>query len=64
MATQWAQGTLHPKGKIRVPLLQEVLFALDFHSVGVRECGHYTAQAEESLLDSGAKNKAFFILGR
>ena len=24
----------------------------------------YTAQAQESLLDSGATNKAFFILGR
>ena len=27
MATQWAPGSLHSKGKIRVFLLQEVLFA-------------------------------------
>ena len=64
MATQWAPGPLHPKGKVRVPLLQEVLFALDVHSVGVSIYGHYIAQAQESLSDSGATNKACFILGR
>ena len=49
MATQWAPGPLHTKGKIRVFLLQEVLFAI-VCSVGVSEYGHYTAQAQESLL--------------
>ena len=64
MATQWAPGPLHSKGKIRVFLLQEVLFALVVHSVGVSEYGHYTAQAQESVFNSGATNKAVFILGR
>ena len=50
MAAQWAPGSLHSKGKIRVFLLQEVLFALVVHSVGVSEYEHYTAQAQESLL--------------
>ena len=63
MATQWAPGPLHSKGKTRVFLLHEVLFAL-VHSVGVSEYGHYTTQAQESLLDFGATNNAFFILGR
>ena len=57
MATEWAPGPLHSKWKIRVFLLQEVLFAL-VHSVGVSE------NAQESLLKSGATNKAVFILGR
>ena len=42
-------------------------FCQDFfavHSVSVREHGHFTAQAPESPIDSGAINKAFFILGR
>ena len=64
MATQWAPGPLHSKGKIRVFLLQEVLFALVIQSVGVSEYGHYKAEAQGSLLNSGAKNKAVFILGR
>ena len=64
MATQWAPGLLHSKGKIRVFLLQEVLFALVVHSLGVSEYGHYTAQAQKSLLNSGATNKAVFTLGR
>ena len=69
MATQWAPDPLCPKGKVRVPLLQEVLAALDVYSVGVSEYGHYTAQAQESLSDYGATkykylNNAFFILGR
>ena len=64
MATQWAPGPLHLKGKIRVFLLQELLFALVVHSVGVSEYRHYTAQAQEGPLDSGATNNAFFILGR
>ena len=64
MATQWASGSLHSKRKIRVFLHQEVLFDLVVHSVGVSEYGHYTAQAEESVLNSEALNKAFFILGR
>jgi len=29
--------------------------------VGVSECGHYTAQTQESLLNSGATNKVVFI---
>ena len=41
-----------------------MLFDLVVHSVGVSEYGHYTAQAEESVLNSEALNKAFFILGR
>ena len=60
MAMQWAPGPLHPKSKIKVSLLK-VLFAVHVNSEGVSKCGHYTAQAQESLLDSGAKNKAFFI---
>ena len=35
MATQWAPGPLHLKDKIRVFLLQEVLFALVVYSAGV-----------------------------
>ena len=31
---------------------------------GLSYYGHYTTQAQESPLDSGATNKAFFILGR
>ena len=61
MATQWAPGPLHSKGTIRVFLLQEMLFTF---SVGVSEYGHYTAQAQERLLNSGATNKAVFILWR
>ena len=64
MATQWAPDPLHSKGKIRIFLLQEVLFALAVHSVGVSKYRHYTAQAQESLLNSGATNIAVFILGR
>ena len=63
MATQWAPGPLHSKGKIRVFLLQEVLFAISVRSVGVGEYGHYTAQAKESPLNSGATTKAVFISG-
>ena len=64
MATQCTPGPLHSKGKIRVFHLQEVLFALVVHSVGVSKYGHYTAQAQERLLHSGATNKAVFILQR
>ena len=64
MATQWTPGPLHSKGKIRVFLLQEVLFAVVVQSVGVIEYGHYKAEAQGCLLNSGAKNKAVFILGR
>ena len=62
MATQWAPGPLYAKGKNRVFCLQEVLFAIVVRSVGVSEYGHYTTQAQESLLNSGATNKAVFIL--
>ena len=65
MATQWAPGPLHLEGKSEFSIiLQEVLFALVLHSVCMSEYGHYTAHAQESLLNSGATNKAFFILGR
>ena len=64
MATQWTPGPLHSKGKIRVFLLQEVLFAHVVHSVGVSKHRHYRAQAQESLLISGKSNNAAFILGR
>ena len=57
-------ATLHSKGKITVFLLQEVLFALVVQSVGVSEYGNYKAEAQGRLLNSGAKNKAVFILGR
>ena len=60
MATQWAPG----QRKIRVFLHQEVLFELVVHSVGVSEDENYTAQVEESVLNSEALNKAFFILGK
>ena len=48
MTTQWAPGPLHSKGQMGVFLLQEVLFALVVHSVGVSEYEHYTAQGQES----------------
>jgi len=64
MATQYAPGPLHSKAKIRVFLLQEALFAIVVRLVGVSKYGHYTAQAQESLLNSGATNKAVFISGR
>ena len=64
MAIQWFPGPPHSKGKIRVFLLQEVLFARVAHSVGVSKYGHHTAQARESPLDSGVTNKAFFLFGR
>ena len=47
MVLQWVPGPLHSKGKIRVFLLQEVLFACVVHSVGVSKYGHHTAQAQE-----------------
>ena len=43
MATKWTPAPLRLKGKIRVFLFQEVLCALVAHSVGLSECGHYTA---------------------
>ena len=36
-----------------------MVFALDVHSVGVNEYGHYTVQAHGSLLDSGGTKNAF-----
>lgn len=59
MATQWFPGPLHSKGKIRVFLLQEVLFARVVHSVGVSRYGHHAAQVQESPLDSGAEIRHF-----
>ena len=61
MATQ---DSLPSKGKIRVFLLQEVLPAPVFHSVGVSDSGHHTTEAQESPLHSFAANKAFFIFVR
>ena len=66
LCIQWRKvefPVAHRKLKFHA-LLQEVLFALAVHSVGVREYRHYKAQAEESVLNSGALNSAFFILGR
>ena len=57
------QALFNSKGKIRVFLLQE-LFAIVVHSVGVSEYVHYAAQAQETPLNSGATNIAFFVLGR
>ena len=54
-------GPLHSKGKIRVFLLQEVLFARVVYSVSVSKYGHHIAQAQESPLDTKTTNKAFFI---
>jgi len=64
MATKWAPGPLYSKEKIRVFLLQEMLFAIIVRSVDVSEYRNYTAQAQDSLLNSGTINKAVFILGR
>ena len=64
MARQWVPGPLHSKGKIRVFLLQDELFAHVIHSAGVSKYGHHAAQAQENSLDSGATNKAVFILER
>ena len=64
MATQRVPDPLHSKCKIRVFLLQDVLFAHVVHSVGVSKYGHHTTQAQESPLDSGVTNKAVFILER
>ena len=64
MATQWARGPLHSKGKVRVFLPQEVLFALVVHSVGASQYGLYTTQAQESRLNYSSRNKVVFILGR
>ena len=64
MATQCVPGLLHSRSKIRVFLLLEVLFARAVHSLGVSKYGNHTTQAQESPLDSGATNKAFFMLGR
>ena len=61
MATEWVPG--HSKRKIRVFLLQDLLFAVVVHSVGLSEYGYYKAQAQERLLNSGATNRRVFILG-
>ena len=39
--------------------VNEALFDLVVHSVGVSEYGHYSAQAEESVLNSGATKTHF-----
>ena len=51
-------GPLHSKSKLRVFLLQEVLFALFVQSVGVSE---YAAQAKESPLNTNATNETFLF---
>ena len=48
------------KGKSEFSFFKKCYLILLFHSVGVSEYG----QAQESLLYSGATNKAVFILGR
>ena len=55
---------LHSKGKIRVFLLQDELFAHVIHSAGVSKYGHHAAQAQaqENSLDSGATNKAYVAM--
>ena len=57
----WQHNGLQALSIQRVKL---VLFALNVHSVGVSRYEYHTAQAQESLSDSQATNKAFFILGR
>ena len=65
MATQWAPSPLHSRGKIRVFLLQEVLFAPVVNSVGKSEYGHYTAKAQESPLKRGkTSNKIVQLLAQ
>ena len=51
-------------GPQALSILQEVLYARFVHLVGVSEYGHNTAQVQETPLDSGARNEAFFIFGR
>ena len=52
------------RGKSEFSSFKKFYLLLLFHSVGVNEYGQYTAQlAQESLLNSGAINKAIFILG-
>ena len=58
----WQHSRLHLKGKIRVFLLQEVLLALIVSAVSMSEYGHYTAQTQESPLDSDETNKSNFSL--
>ena len=53
-----------PGNEVESFLPSRSVFALVVHSRGVSKYGHYTAQGQESPLDSGATNKAFFILGR
>lgn len=55
LATQWALGPLHAKGKVRISLLQEVAAVLDVHRVGVSEYGHNTAQAKLKEVNGGQK---------
>ena len=52
------------KGKLEFSSFKKCYFALVVHSVGVSEHGHYKAEAQGSLLNSRATNKAVFILGR
>ena len=43
------------------PSRSVTVFALVVHSVGVSEYGHYTEQAQGSLLNSGATNKTVLV---
>ena len=52
------------KGKIRVFLPREELFAIVVCSVGVSEYGNFRVQAQEILINTGATNTAVLILGR
>lgn len=63
MATQWAPGPLHLKGKISfLPSRSVICSCCSFR--GCERYGHYTTQAQGSRLNLGAKVKAFFISGR
>ena len=64
MAMHGLQALSIQRPKSEFSSFKKSYFALFVHSVGVSEDGHYTAQAQESLLNSGATNKAVLILGR
>ena len=49
MTTQWAPGPRHPKGKVRVPLFQELLFAFDFHSESAKRIWSFTQHMHKKV---------------
>ena len=64
----WQQNGLQAlsikKVKSEFSFNQQVLLAVVVYAVRVGEYGHYSAQTQESPLDSGETNKAFFLLRR